>query len=86
MERKKAEEDKNRLIKDLQVALDQVKQLKGLIPICANCKKIRDDKGFWSQIESYIERHSEALFSHGICPDCMADLYPRTYLKSKEKL
>ena len=47
-----------------------------ILPICANCKKIRDDKGYWSQIESYIEDHSEAEFSHGICPDCAKELYP----------
>ena len=55
---------------ELQDALNQVKQLKGLLPICASCKKIRDDKGYWNQIESYIKRHSEAEFSHSICPEC----------------
>ena len=60
---------------DLRDALNQVKMLSGLIPICANCKKIRDDKGYWNQIESYIRDHSEAEFSHGICPECMKKLY-----------
>jgi ligand-binding sensor domain-containing protein len=61
---------------ELQNALSQVKQLGGLLPICASCKKIRDDKGYWNQIESYISKHSEADFSHGICPDCYKELYP----------
>jgi PAS domain S-box-containing protein len=54
----------------------QVKTLRGLLPICANCKKIRDDRGYWNQIESYVREHSEAEFSHGICPECAAKLYP----------
>ena len=53
-----------------------VKVLKGLLPICAKCKKIRDDKGYWNQVEIYIHEHTEADFSHGICPDCMKELYP----------
>lgn len=53
----------------------ELKTLRGLIPICANCKDIRDDKGVWNQIESYIQSHSAALFSHGMCPKCMDDLY-----------
>ena len=61
---------------ELQKALTQVKQLSGLLPICASCKKIRDDKGYWNQIESYIRDRSEAEFSHGICPECMKKLYP----------
>jgi len=59
----------------LQDALQEVKQLSGLLPICASCKKIRDDKGYWNQIESYIHKHSEAKFSHSICPDCSDELY-----------
>ena len=61
---------------ELSQALGRVKQLSGLLPICANCKKIRDDKGYWSQIEMYISEHSEADFSHGICPECVHLLYP----------
>ena len=57
-------------------ALANVKALSGLLPICASCKKIRDDKGYWSQVESYIQQHSEATFTHGICPDCIKKLYP----------
>ena len=68
--------EKESLLADLQVALDKVKTLKGLLPICARCKKIRDDDGYWHQVEIYVERHSEAQFSHGICPDCHHELYP----------
>jgi AmiR/NasT family two-component response regulator len=61
---------------ELQEALAKVKTLSGLLPICASCKKIRDDQGYWHQIEVYIRDHSEANFSHGICPDCKKKLYP----------
>jgi CheY-like chemotaxis protein len=60
----------------LQEALSSVKILRGLIPICANCKKIRDDEGYWQAVEKYIGEHSEAQFSHGICPECIKKLYP----------
>ncbi|MFH2058646.1 MAG: response regulator [Pseudomonadota bacterium] len=59
----------------LQEALDKIKTLKGLLPICATCKKVRDDKGYWNQIDVYIEKHSDALFSHGICPGCSKKMY-----------
>jgi PAS domain S-box-containing protein len=75
-DRRKAEAEKERLIRELSDAFLKIKVLKGLIPICASCKKIRDDQGFWQQIESYIRDHSEAEFSHGICPDCKKKLYP----------
>ncbi len=75
-ERLEKAKERERLIKELQEALDQVTTLKGFIPICANCKKIRDDQGFWNQIESYIQQHSDARFSHGICPECVKKLYP----------
>ncbi len=75
-ERKNAEAERERMIKELQDALADIKTLSGLVPICANCKKIRDDKGFWTQIESYIQERSQARFSHGICPDCIKKLYP----------
>lgn len=61
---------------ELETALAKVKLLSGLLPICASCKKIRDDEGYWQQIEVYIREHSEAQFSHGICPECMVKLYP----------
>lgn len=63
-------------IKALQKALDEVKTLGGLLPICASCKKIRDDKGYWQQIEVFIRDRSDAEFSHGICPECTEKLYP----------
>jgi PAS domain S-box-containing protein len=75
-DRKRTEAERDRLIFDLQKALANVKLLSGLLPICANCKKIRDDKGYWSQVENYIQQHSEATFTHGICPECMKKLYP----------
>ncbi len=74
-ERKLAEAEREKLIHEIQDALAQIKKLSGLLPICASCKKIRDDKGYWNQIESYIRDHSEAEFSHGICPECMKKLY-----------
>jgi len=61
---------------DLQRALDNVKQLEGMLPICANCKKIRDDQGYWQQVEKYVGEHSKARFSHSICPECAKKLYP----------
>ena len=73
-EKRQAEEEKERLIKELTAALDEVKRLGGLLPICASCKKIRDDAGYWTQVEEYISQHSEAEFTHGICPDCLAKL------------
>ena len=64
---------------ELREALAEVKTLSGLLPICANCKQIRDDKGYWSSVEKYISNHSEAEFTHGICPDCLSKLYPSYY-------
>lgn len=61
---------------DLQRSLAKVKMLSGMLPICSSCKKVRDDQGYWNQIESYIREHSEAEFSHGICPECARKLYP----------
>ncbi len=63
-------------VAELELALDHVKTLKGIVPICCNCKNIRDDKGFWSQVEKYVSSRSEAEFSHGICPKCVRKLYP----------
>jgi len=70
------EEDKQKLLVKLQEALSQVNTLIGLIPICSVCKKIRDDKGYWQQVEGYIQTHTDATFTHGVCPDCMPKLYP----------
>ena len=64
------------LIDDLKKAVSQIKTLSGFIPICSNCKKIRNDEGYWNQVENYIMEHSDASFTHGICPDCMSRLYP----------
>ena len=82
-ERKLAEEEREGLIIKLQEALSKVKLLSGFLPICASCKKIRNDKGYWEQMEMYIREHSEADFSHGICPECAQKLYPEYYKKIK---
>jgi two-component system, response regulator PdtaR len=70
-----------RLNKELEQALEEVKRLQGILPICANCKKIRDDRGYWQQIEAYISDHSDAEFSHSMCADCAKKLYPELYNK-----
>jgi CheY-like chemotaxis protein len=77
--RKVREEELRRSNEELQKALRDVKVLRGLIPICASCKKIRNDGGFWQQLEEYIGEHSEAEFSHGICQPCVKKLYPGVY-------
>lgn len=77
--RKAMEESQALLIKDLKEALTQIKTLEGLIPICANCKKIRDDQGYWQEVEGYVMEHSHAEFSHSICPSCAKKLYPQYY-------
>lgn len=76
----KAEKELGKVVQDLQKALSEVKTLQGILPICSHCKKIRDDKGYWKQIESYIRDHSEADFSHGICPECAKNFILR-YLR-----
>jgi PAS domain S-box-containing protein len=73
--RKHAMEEREKLVVELQDALAKVKTLSGLLPICASCKKIRDDKGYWTQLEAYIRDHSEAEFSHSICPECKEKIY-----------
>jgi len=74
--RQMAEREREQVINELQTALSNIKQLKGLLPICASCKKIRDDQGYWQQVEEYLLEHSEAEFSHSLCPDCIRKLYP----------
>jgi hypothetical protein len=69
--RKAAEIERERLIEELQDALAKVKTLSGLVPICSWCKKIRDDQGFWNQVEVFLQNHSDAVFTHGVCPDCL---------------
>lgn len=73
------------LVSSLQKALEEIKTLRGIIPICSCCKKIRDDKGYWEQVESYVSRHSDASFSHSICPDCVKKLYPNFHMGGEKK-
>jgi PAS domain S-box-containing protein len=75
-ERKRAEAEQTKLISELKEALDRVKVLRGLLPICSSCKSIRNDNGYWQRIEGYLKEHSEAEFSHSVCPQCMTILYP----------
>lgn len=75
-DRKRAEEALKEERRRLQKALEDVRTLRGIVPICASCKKIRDDKGYWNQVEKYVTEHSEAQFSHGMCPECLKKLYP----------
>ena len=74
--RKALEQEREKLIVELQKALSEIKTLQGFLPICASCKKIRNDEGYWQQIEQYIQERSDAQFSHGICPECAKKLYP----------
>lgn len=75
--RKKIEEEREELITQLQSALAEIRTLSGMLPICSSCKKIRDDNGYWNQLESYISEHSDALFSHSYCPDCAEKVYEK---------
>jgi DNA-binding NtrC family response regulator len=75
--------EREKLAAKLREAFDQIKILKGLLPICAHCKNIRDDQGFWHQVEEYVARHSEAEFTHGICPECAKKFYP-DFCRDKE--
>lgn len=75
-QRRQDERDRLRLIEDLRDALQRVKTLSGLLPICAGCKRIRNDAGSWQAIERYIKEHSNAEFTHGLCPECARNLYP----------
>ncbi|MGD0037219.1 MAG: two-component regulator propeller domain-containing protein [Bacteroidota bacterium] len=84
-EQKKIEVEREQLISKLQNALADVRTLSGLVPICSSCKKIRDDKGYWTQLEGYIQEHSLAKFSHGICPECAEKLYGDLYAKMKKQ-
>jgi len=73
---RQAEEEKDYLIESLQITLEEVKTLRGLLPICCHCNKIRDDAGFWNRLESYLEERADVTFTHGICPDCKDQHYP----------
>ena len=81
LERKKLENEKHQLIEELQEALAKVKTLSGMLPICSSCKQIRDDKGYWNQVDTYIHEHADVEFSHALCPDCAKKLYPDYYDK-----
>jgi RNase P subunit RPR2 len=83
--RKMLQIERERLITELQSAVTEVKTLSGIIPICANCKKVRDDKGYWEQVESYVSHHTSAQFSHAICPDCVEVLYPKQAERIRNK-
>ena len=82
-ERKKIEDERTKMIEQLNDTLSKVKTLSGLLPICASCKKIRDDKGYWQKLETFVHEHSNAEFSHSMCPECMEKLYP-DFSKHKE--
>ncbi len=84
-ERKKAAAEREKLIHDLQQALQDVKTLSGLLPICSSCRKVRDDQGYWNNLEQYISEHSGAEFSHGICPECAERLYPGYFNKERPR-
>jgi hypothetical protein len=75
-ERKRAEEEREKTIIELREALENIKTLRGIIPICAGCKKVRDDQGYWHQVEAYVRDHSDAEFSHGLCIECAKEFYP----------
>lgn len=78
-EKKKAQIERDNALLELEKALSEIKVLRGILPICSNCKKIRDDEGYWNRIEQYIMEHSEAEFTHSICPDCTKKLYPELF-------
>ncbi|MCK9419055.1 MAG: response regulator [Nitrospirae bacterium] len=82
-EQQRHREECEKLIADLQSALATIKTLHGILPICSSCKKIRDDKGAWTQIEAYISEHTDAEFSHGICSDCAKKLYPDYFTRER---
>lgn len=73
---KKAQDNEKKLIAELTASLEEIQTLSGMLPICANCKKIRDDQGYWQQLDEYMSEHSNVRFSHGICPECTRLLYP----------
>jgi hypothetical protein len=84
-EHQRLEEEREKLIMELQSAIDNVKTLSGFLPICALCKKIRDDQGYWNQVESYLSEHTDIDFTHSICPECAKKLYPEYYRDAESK-
>ncbi len=84
-ERKQLEEERKKLVEELQATLDNIQTLKGLIPICSSCRRIRDDSGYWIELKSYIAKYAEVEFSQCLCPDCLQELYPEEYQQLKSK-
>jgi len=84
-ERKRYEEEREKLIHELKKMIAEIKTLSGLLPICSKCKKIRDDQGYWTQVETYVAKRTDATFTHGICPDCTKELFPDVYKRMKDK-
>jgi hypothetical protein len=82
-ERRAAEKERERLLVDLQKAAAEIRTLQGLLPICSSCKRVRDDTGYWNQIETYISAHADVRFSHGLCPECARRLYPEVFGQPK---
>lgn len=82
-EQKTSEHERIKLIEELQLALSEVETLRGLLPICACCKKIRDDNGYWNHIEAYLKKHAHTEFTHTLCPDCVKQFYPDLWEKMK---
>jgi PAS domain S-box-containing protein len=78
-ERKRAEQEREELIRNLRESLAEIRTLRGILPLCSYCKKVRDDDGYWEQVDTYIRKHSEASVSHGICPDCMKAHFPKEF-------
>ena len=78
------EQARNSLLKELQAAMVKIKTLKGMIPICSNCKKLRNDDGYWQQVEEYLRQHTDADFSYGLCDQCSAELYPEFSVPGKK--
>jgi hypothetical protein len=81
-ERKRVEHEREKLVAELRTALDHVRTLGGLMPICSHCKKIRDDKGYWNQLEKYLVEHTDATLTHGLCPDCVKLYFPEHAVKA----
>jgi PAS domain S-box-containing protein len=84
-ERKQAEAEKEQLIRELQKALKEIQTLRGILPLCSYCKKIRNDKGYWEQVDVYIRKHLQADITHGICPECMQKRFPEEYHSMKDE-
>jgi len=76
--------ERRKLLSQIERSMKEIKQLRGILPICANCKKIRDDKGYWTQVEVYVSDHSDVEFSHGVCPDCAHKLYPELFTEENK--